>query len=136
MIEQPHRPGPGQERQMEIYKLGLAGKTPSQAVSVDALEEQAREALKAEAFDYLAGGAGAEDTMRANREAFRRWRIVPRYLHNVAQRDLSVELFGKRFPSPVLLAPIGVQGILHRKGELAVARAARLLGVPFILSTV
>jgi isopentenyl diphosphate isomerase/L-lactate dehydrogenase-like FMN-dependent dehydrogenase len=136
MSEQSSRVGPGQQRQMEIYQQGLLGKTPSQPVSPDALEQQARKELKTEAFDYLAGGAGAEDTMRVNREAFRRWRVVPRYLRNVAQRDLSVELFGQRFPTPVLLAPIGVQSILHRKGELAVARAARSLGVPIILSTV
>src|SRR5262245_46210548 len=136
MSEQPNRRGPGQERQMEIYKLGLAGKTPSTPVSPDALEEQARKELKTEAFDYLAGGAGGENTMRANREAFWRWRIVPRYLRNVAQRDLSVELLGQWFPAPVLLAPIGVQGILHKQGELAVDRAARSLGVPFVLSTV
>src|SRR5437660_12844458 len=98
MIEKAYRPGPGQERQTEIYKMGLVGKTPSQPVSVDALEQQARKELKAEAFDYLAGGAGAEETMRANREAFYRWRIVPRYLRNVAQRDLSIELLGRRLP--------------------------------------
>src|SRR5262249_49168443 len=84
----------------------------------------------------LAGGAGSEDTQRANREAFRRWRIVPRFLRDVSHRDLSVELFGQRIPTPFLLAPIGVQGILHRKGGLAVARAARSLGVPLVLSTV
>jgi isopentenyl diphosphate isomerase/L-lactate dehydrogenase-like FMN-dependent dehydrogenase len=136
MSEQSQQAGPGQQRQMEIYQQGLLGKTPPQPVSPNALEQQARKELKTEAFDYLAGGAGAEDTMRANREAFRRWRIVPRYLCNVAQRDLSVELFGHRYPTPVLLAPIGVQGILHKKGELAVAHAARSLGVPFTLSTV
>jgi isopentenyl diphosphate isomerase/L-lactate dehydrogenase-like FMN-dependent dehydrogenase len=136
MSEQSFQVGPGQQRQMEIYQQGLLGKAPSQPVSPDALEQEARKELKTEAFDYLAGGAGAEDTMRANREAFRRWRIVPRYLRNVAQRDLSVELFGNRLPTPVLLAPIGVQSILHRKGELAVARAARSLNTPFILSTV
>ncbi len=127
--------GPGQGRQMEIYKLGLAGKTPSTPVSPDALEDMARKELKAEAFDYLAGGAGSEDSVRANREAFRRWRIVPRFLRDVSQRDLSVELLGSRLPAPVLLAPIGVQRIWHKDGELAVARA-RTLGVPMILSTV
>jgi lactate 2-monooxygenase len=136
MIEQPSRPGPGQQRQIEIYQHGLAGKTPDTPVSVEALEEQARKELKVEAFDYLAGGAGAEGTLRANLEAFRRWHILPRRLHDVSNRDLSVELFGQRFPTPILLAPIGVQGILHKDGELAVARAARTLGVPFILSTV
>jgi isopentenyl diphosphate isomerase/L-lactate dehydrogenase-like FMN-dependent dehydrogenase len=136
MIEQPFHPGPGQLRQLEIYQLGLGGKKPTTPVSVDVPEQQARKVLKSEAFDYLAGGAGAEETQRANLEAFRRWRILPRRLYDVSRRDLSVELIGQRFPAPILLAPIGVQGILHNEGELAVARAARSLGMPFILSTV
>jgi isopentenyl diphosphate isomerase/L-lactate dehydrogenase-like FMN-dependent dehydrogenase len=128
-------PSPGTQRQFEIYKLGLAGKTPSQPVSVDELAHRAKTELAAEAYDYLAGGAGGEDTVRANREAFRRWRIVPRMLRNVAQRNLSVEVLGQRFPVPVMLAPIGVQSIFHKDAELAVARAAAALGVPLILST-
>ncbi len=76
------------------------------------------------AYDYVAGGAGSEDTMRANLEAFRRHRLVPRYLRDVSRRDLGVELLGTRLPTPILLAPIGVLGILHKDAELAVARAA------------
>jgi isopentenyl diphosphate isomerase/L-lactate dehydrogenase-like FMN-dependent dehydrogenase len=125
----------GAQRQQEIYRAGLAGKTPAQPIALEGLAEQARQKLPAEAFDYLAGGAGGEDTMRANLEAFRRWRIVPRFLRNVARRDLSLELFGRRLPAPVLLAPIGVLGIIHHDGELSVARAARTLGIPMILST-
>jgi lactate 2-monooxygenase len=136
MIEQPSNPGPGQQRQLEIYKLGLAGKAPKTPVSMDALEQQAKKELKNEAFDYLAGGAGAEETQRANLDAFHRWHIQPRRLVDVSHRNLRVELFGQRFPVPILLAPIGVQGILHKEGEMAVARAARSVGVPFILSTV
>ena len=74
--------------------------------------------------------------MRANREAFRRWRIVPRFLRDVSRRDLGVEVLGQRLPAPLMLAPIGVLSILHKEAELAVARAARALGVPIILSTV
>jgi isopentenyl diphosphate isomerase/L-lactate dehydrogenase-like FMN-dependent dehydrogenase len=127
---------PGILRQLEIYKRGLAGETPDVPISVDELERLAKKELKPEAYHYLAGGAGAEDTMRANREAFRRWRIVPRMLRDVASRDLSLELFGRRLPAPLLLAPIGVLSILHKEAELAVARAARDLGVPMVLSTV
>jgi isopentenyl diphosphate isomerase/L-lactate dehydrogenase-like FMN-dependent dehydrogenase len=83
----------------------------------------------------VAGGAGGEDTVRANREAFYRWRIVPRMFRDVSQRDLSVELFGAQLPAPVILGPVGVQGILHPGGELASARAAAALGLPFTLST-
>lgn len=104
-------------------------------ISLSLLEQKAKEMLSPAAFDYVAGGASGEDTMRANREAFYRWRIVPRMLRDVSQRDLSIELFGAKLPSPVILGPVGVQGILHGEGEVATARAAASLGVPFIFST-
>lgn len=126
----------GPSRQIEIYLGGLAGRKPLLPVMLDKLERRAREALTPEAWDYIAGGAGGEDTVRANRDAFRRWRIVPRMLRNVVQRDLSVEIFGRRLPAPVLLGPVGVQGIIHPEAEVAVARAAAGLGIPFALSTV
>jgi lactate 2-monooxygenase len=126
---------PGLVRQMEIYKAGLAGKTPEQPISIEALESEAKSVLSFEAFDYLAGGAGSEDTARANLEAFRRWRLVPRYLRDVSSRDLGVEILGRRLHTPPLLAPIGVMSVFHREAELAVARAAGPLGVPMIVST-
>jgi isopentenyl diphosphate isomerase/L-lactate dehydrogenase-like FMN-dependent dehydrogenase len=125
----------GLRRQMEIYQAGLSGRTPERPVSLEALDDAARAALEPAAYDYVAGGAGSEDTMRANAEAFRRWRIVPRFFRDVSRRDLGVELLGQRLPTPLLLAPIGVLSIVHKEADLAVARAARLLGVPLILST-
>ena len=98
-------------------------------------EGRAREKLERRPFDYVAGGAGAEATMRANREAFERRRIRPRMLTGNAQRDLSVEVLGTRSPAPFLLAPIGVLSIAHPDGELAVARAAASSGVPMVLSS-
>jgi isopentenyl diphosphate isomerase/L-lactate dehydrogenase-like FMN-dependent dehydrogenase len=126
----------GTLRQFEIYGAGMLGRKPTQPIAPEDLEQKAREVLPPERYTYVAGGAGAEDTIRANREAFRRWRIVPRFLRNVSRRDPSVEVLGQRFPAPVLLAPIGVQGMLHKDAELAVARAARALRVPLVLSTV
>ncbi len=126
---------PGLKRQMEIYQAGLAGKRTEQPVSVEELESDAKSALSVEAFDYVAGGAGSEATVRANLEAFRRWRLVPRFLCNVSSRELGVEILGQRLPVPVLLAPIGVLSILHKEADLAVARAAAAVGVPMILST-
>ena len=125
----------GMERQLAIYMGGARGEKPPHPVTYDALRERAREILPAEAFAYVAGGAGLEDTMRENRDAFRRWRIVPRHLRGVATRDLTVELLGRNLPAPILLAPVGVQGILHPEGELAPARAAAALGLPVVLST-
>lgn len=123
------------DRQMQIYQGGTAGAKPAVPVDLTKLELKAKETLKPEAYDYLAGGAGGEDTLRANQAAFARWRIVPRMLRDVSRRDLRVKLLGLELPAPLLLAPVGVQGILHREAEIAVARAAASLGVPFVLST-
>jgi isopentenyl diphosphate isomerase/L-lactate dehydrogenase-like FMN-dependent dehydrogenase len=124
------------DRQFEIYLAGQRGVKPARPVSVEQLEKAAQQAMSAEAFGYVAGGAGSEDTMRANLEAFRRWRIVPRMMRDVSRRRMDTEVLGQRIPSPVLLAPLGVQSIIHREGELPVARAARALGMPMVLSTV
>jgi isopentenyl diphosphate isomerase/L-lactate dehydrogenase-like FMN-dependent dehydrogenase len=136
MTDQDSDESPGTRRQMKIYEWGLVRKTPGQPVSVEELAREAKSVLKQEAYDYLAGGAGSEDTMRSNRDAFRRRRIVPRVLRDVARRDLGVDILGQRLPVPLMLAPIGVLSILHKDAELAVARAARALGIPLILSTV
>ena len=90
--------------------------------------------MSAPAYAYIAGGAGREDTMRNNRQAFDAWRILPRMLHNVAERDTGVELFGRRLASPFLLCPIGVLEMAHADADLAVARAAARCGVPMIFS--
>jgi lactate 2-monooxygenase len=121
--------------QYEIYARGLVDETPTLPVGLADLQERAREVLSAEAFGYVAGGAGAERTMRANLDAFERWKIVPRMLRDVSVRDLGSSLFGTAMPAPVLLAPVGVQSIVHPEAELAASRAAASLGVPFILST-
>jgi lactate 2-monooxygenase len=101
----------------------------------DEWEERARAVLEPAAYDYVAGGAGGESTLRANLEAFERRRLRPRMLAGNAERDLSVELLGTRATAPFLLAPIGVLGIVHAEAELAAARAAAATGVPLVLST-
>ncbi len=126
----------GMQRQLQIYLEGMQGHPPTMPVSWEAMEEAAAAVMKPEAHAYVAGGAGGEDTMRANLEAFRHWRIVPRMMRDVGRRDMSVDLLGHRLPAPLLLAPIGVLGIVHEEAEVAVARAARALGLPQILSTV
>jgi lactate 2-monooxygenase len=125
----------GTERQMQIYLAGLQGQKPATPVAYLELERQAREKMSREAYGYVAGGAGSEDTMRANLEAFRRYRIVPRMLRDVSKRNSTVELLGQVLPAPLLLAPIGVQSIVHAEAEIATARAAASVGIPFILST-
>jgi lactate 2-monooxygenase len=121
----------------EIYAKGmLAGERPTLPMAWADLERTAREKLDERAIAYIFGGAGSEDTMRANLEAFRRWRIVPRVLRrDLSVRDLSTEVLGTAMPAPVMLAPIGVQTLLHPDGELASARAAAAVGLPLITST-
>jgi len=125
----------GLQRQREIYLDGVSGRRPRVSTDLTQLEQRAREAMSAEAFAYIAGGAGTGSTMRSNRAAFERHRIVPRMLRDVAVRDTSVELFGRRLPSPFLLAPIGVAEMAHRDADLATARAARAEGIPMVFSS-
>jgi lactate 2-monooxygenase len=125
----------GMDWQSQVYLRGLMGQTPAVPIALALLEQKAKDALRPEAWDYVAGGAGGEATVRANLQAFHRWRIVPRMLRDVSQRDLSVELLGTRLPAPVLLGPVGVQEIVHPEAELPAARAAASLGIPFVLST-
>src|SRR6185503_2394161 len=125
----------GRLRQSAIYIRGLAGERPRVPTQPEALEQRARAVMTRRGFAYVAGGAGAEMTMRANREAFERWRLVPRVLRNVERRDCSIELFGRTLPAPVLLAPVGVLEMAHPDADLAVARAAAALGVPMIFSS-
>lgn len=124
----------GRTRQRDIYVAGVAGHRPTVPVAQADLEKAAQAAMSPEAWAYVAGGAGREATMDANRAAFDKWRIVPRVLRDVAKRDLSIELFGQKLPSPMLLSPIGVLEMVHREADLAVARAATALGVPYIFS--
>jgi lactate 2-monooxygenase len=121
--------------QNEIYLKGTAGERPAITTNLDSLEDVARHQLTPEAFGYVAGSAGRGSSARANREAFERWRIVPRMLRGVAQRDLSTVVLGTPMPAPVVLAPVGVQTIVHPDGELASARAASALGLTFTHST-
>jgi lactate 2-monooxygenase len=126
----------GMQYQLQIYLKGMQNLKPSLPVSFEELEQKAQEVMKPEAFAYIAGGAGSEITMHNNNEAFNKYRIVPRMLIDVSERNIEVELFGKKFPTPVFLAPVGVLGIAHPDAEIAVAGAAKTLGVPQIVSTV
>lgn len=127
---------PYADYQYEIYLAGMTGQLPELPTDLGQLESAARERLADGPFGYVAGSAGSESTARANRDAFERWRLVPRFLRDVAERDLSRTVLGTSLPAPVLLGPVGVQSIVHPDAELAVARAASALGVPFVLSTV
>jgi lactate 2-monooxygenase len=121
----------GSDVQNAIY---VSGESPW-PIAPEEWEARAAEKLEPGPFDYIAGGAGSEATMRANLEAFERRRLRPRMLTGNRERDISVDVLGTRSPAPFLLAPIGVLSIAHAEGELAVARAAAATGVPMVLSS-
>jgi lactate 2-monooxygenase len=121
--------------QNEIYLNGLADRVPPFTTDPTALEASARERMEDGPYWYVAGAAGSGATARANREAFARHRLVPRMLTGATRRSLRTTVLGEDLPAPVLLAPVGVQSIVHPDGELATARAAASLGVPVVLST-
>ncbi|MDQ1002903.1 lactate 2-monooxygenase [Neobacillus niacini] len=98
-------------------------------------ERRAREKLEIGPYSFISGNAGMGETANSNRAAIKEWKIVPRVFRDVEKRDLSIELLEKKFSTPILLAPIGVQKIMHPEGELASARAAADSRIPFIAST-
>jgi lactate 2-monooxygenase len=126
---------PGIRRQAQIFIRGVGGRRPAIPLEWTRLEERAREVMTPEGYASVAGGAGQESTVGANRRAFEKWRILPRVLRDVSRRDLSVRLLGRTLPAPLLLAPVGVLEMAHADADLAAARAAAAEGVPMIFST-
>lgn len=118
--------------QREIYGSLRA---PKFSTKPSQWEEAARAAVPLPNFLYSYGAASSESTHAANRSAFERYRLRPWMLVQATRRDMSVELFGRRYKSPLLVAPIGVQEIMHPDAEEATARACAAVKVPMILST-
>ncbi|TMD44585.1 MAG: alpha-hydroxy-acid oxidizing protein [Chloroflexi bacterium] len=121
----------GPATQAEIY-VGGADDLP---LDPDEWEARAKGILEPGPFDYIAGGAGSESTMQANRDAFARWRLRPAMLAGNQQRDLHVTVLGTASPVPFILAPVGVLSAARPDGDLAVAGAAAASGVPWVVST-
>jgi lactate 2-monooxygenase len=123
--------------QLGLYLAGLGGELPAYPLTFEGLEAAAQEKMEHRLWDYVAGGASDEHTQRSNVAAFERWGILPRMLAGAAERDLSIELFGLRLPTPVFMAPIGVVGVMtdDEHGDVATAAAAASSGVPMVGST-
>lgn len=123
--------------QNEIYNAGLKGILPNYPVDFATLEKRAHEALGPMMTNYVAGGCGDEHTQDQNAAAFHHWGMVPRMMVDCSERDLSTELFGHTYPTPLFMAPIGLNGEASqdRHGDMAAARASALTGVPFCAST-
>ncbi|GAA2389994.1 alpha-hydroxy-acid oxidizing protein [Dactylosporangium salmoneum] len=126
--------GPGRARQAIVYRQGALGRRPSVPVDAAELERRARRKMSRAAWAYVAGGAGEGATMRHNRAAFERWRIVPRVLHGVTARDLGTEVAGTPLRAPLLLAPVGAGALIRRDSDVLIARGAAAAGVPYIFS--
>ena len=109
--------------------------SPGEALSVFEFEPLAKKVLPPAHYGYLASGVDDDLTLRANREAFTKVQIRPRRLVDVSRVDLSTEILGTRWGTPIVLAPVGSQRAFHAEGEVAVARAAKAKGHLQILST-
>lgn len=123
--------------QTEIYGAGLSGRLPKLPVDFRGLEARAHAAMPPWLVSYVAGGCGNEHTQNINVSAFERWGLIPRMFVGAAKRDMSINLFGMRLPTPIFMSPIGVIGLCAQDGhgDIGTARAARKLGVPMIAST-
>jgi FMN-dependent dehydrogenase len=104
------------------------------AHSVAATRELARRALPRPIFDFADGGAENEQTLRRNESAFAAVEFLPRPLDGVTDRDLAIDLFGKRLALPVMIGPTGLSGLFWPGGEIAAAHAAAAAGTAFCLS--
>jgi lactate 2-monooxygenase len=123
--------------QNEIYGAGVRGTIPKLPVDFALLEARASAAMPPAVLSYLQGGCGDEFTQRHNAEAFRHWGMTPRMMVDCTKRDLSIELFGLPLPSPLFMAPVGINGICTQDGhgDLAAAQASVTTRVPLIAST-
>src|SRR5580700_3997790 len=110
-------------------------KSPKDAINVFEFEPVARQNTPPAHFGYMASGLDDEVTLRANREGFLKFQLLPRRLHDVSKVDMSVEIFGTRCDSPIFVCPTGGNQFFHPDGEVAVARAARAGNHLQILST-
>jgi 4-hydroxymandelate oxidase len=110
--------------------------TPREALSVFDFEPVMHKNVPPAHFGYMATGIDDEVTLRANREGFQKFQLLPRRLVDVSHLDLTMELFGRTYGSPVVLAPTGSNKAFHEDGDLAASRAARRTNSLQILSTV
>lgn len=104
--------------------------------NVARLRERAKKRLPAPMFHYIDGAAGDEWTMRQNTSAFDNWELVPRWLVDVSEIDMSTSVFGQKIDVPFFCAPTAMGRLFHHVGEPAVARAANRIGTMYSLSSI
>jgi isopentenyl diphosphate isomerase/L-lactate dehydrogenase-like FMN-dependent dehydrogenase len=109
--------------------------SPKDAINVFDFEPVARKNVPPAHFGYMASGIDDEVTLRANREGFLKFQLRPRRLNDVSKVDMSVEIFGSKLDTPIIIAPTGGNRFFHTDGEIAVAKAARAGNHVYTLST-
>jgi 4-hydroxymandelate oxidase len=109
--------------------------TAAEFLNLHEVEALARDTLPPATWDYFAGGAEDEITLRANRTAFEQLELRYRVLVDVSRRDTSLDLLGTRIPAPIVVAPMAFQRLAHPEGECAMARGAAAAGIPMTVST-
>jgi (S)-mandelate dehydrogenase len=120
---------------MPWRRHAFRGRSAARALNIADLREIARRQVPGFAFEYVEGGAEDEATLRHNREALAALRFVPQTLIDTSGRTCETSLFGRRCAAPLVIAPTGLNGMLHPKGDIALARAAASFGIPYTLST-
>ena len=110
--------------------------SPELAIDVFDFERLAQKTLPPAHWGYLATGVDDDATIQANRDGFKKWQLKPRRLVDVREVDMSVELFGKKWPTPIVISPTGSNKAFHDEGEVAVARAAKAKNHLQMMSTV
>jgi (S)-mandelate dehydrogenase len=106
------------------------------AINIEDLRRMAKRRLPRIAFDFVEGGVEDEEGLAHNEAAFRRYRMVPRFLVDVSRRDQSITLFGRTYASPFGIAPTGISGLFRRNADLMFAEAAAAANIPYVMSSV
>lgn len=125
----------GRAVQEEIFRRGVSGFRPNVPSSGPALEAAALKKMSPQARAYVAGGAGAEATIAANRAALDRVEILPRMLRDTTDRDMSTTVLGTKLAAPVMVAPVGAAGLVKANSDVILGEASTEVGVPYILSS-
>ena len=121
---------------MALRRKYYAGSDYRRAICIDELRNMARQRLPNFVFEYVDGGSEDESSLKHNRAVFESRRFVPNTLVDTGAREQRIRLFGRESNSPFVIAPTGLNGLLHHRGDMALARVAAEAGIPFTLSTV
>ncbi|MCF6224802.1 MAG: alpha-hydroxy-acid oxidizing protein [Xanthomonadales bacterium] len=121
---------------MSLLRKLYRGKDYRRALSIEELRLIGQRRVPNFSFEYVEGGAETETALQRNLDVFKRYSFQPSTLVNTEGRKSGISLFGKPSPSPLLISPTGLNGLLHHRGDIALAKAAANAGIPFCLSTV